>query len=159
MKGICPKCNERPTAGRSGYCRECKAAHNSAYRKDNRELIYSLRKAWLEKRPGYMNKYRSNRYKYDPIKRKIARRNHLLKSYGLTESQFNAMIEKQNFKCASCGDPTPTTLKAKIDHCHTTGIVRGLLCHNCNVSIGLMRDDPAKIKKLAAYLIRFQRRK
>lgn len=40
----------------------------------------------------------------------------------------------------------------KIDHCHQHDRVRGLLCHNCNVALGLVKDNPRTLENLAAYL-------
>jgi hypothetical protein len=39
-----------------------------------------------------------------------------------------------------------------VDHCHATGKVRGLLCHNCNRALGLMQDNIENIKRAADYL-------
>ena len=53
-------------------------------------------------------------------------------SYGLTAEEYENMVVQQDNKCVICD----TDSKLVIDHCHTTGKVRGLLCHKCNVSIG-----------------------
>jgi len=41
-----------------------------------------------------------------------------------------------------------------IDHCHETGVVRGVLCHGCNVALGMLRSDPRVIERLAGYVRR-----
>lgn len=51
-------------------------------------------------------------------------------------------------RCDICG----STDRLVIDHCHATGVVRGLLCHQCNVSLGCMKDDPARMENAAKYL-------
>ncbi len=58
---------------------------------------------------------------------------------------------KANFeqKCSICGT---TDKKLKLDHCHKTGKMRGLLCHFCNVGIGLFKDDIAILKNAIIYL-------
>lgn len=78
--------------------------------------------------------------------------------YGLTVEQYQAMIEAQNGVCAICREVprhrSRTEGRFLVDHCHTTGKVRGLLCHNCNVSIGLLKEDPVRIRALLAYVER-----
>jgi hypothetical protein len=43
-------------------------------------------------------------------------------------------------------------VKIVVDHCHTTGAIRGLLCHNCNRALGLLKDDINVIKNAINYL-------
>jgi hypothetical protein len=85
-------------------------------------------------------------------KRKSSRRKYL---YGLTPEQYENMIINQGFKCAICGIHE-TAIKGKrrlcIDHCHTTGKVRGLLCPNCNLMLGTARDNPDYLREGAKYL-------
>ncbi|MBB3082309.1 hypothetical protein FHR93_000490 [Geodermatophilus sabuli] len=63
----------------------------------------------------------------------------LQRKYGITLADYRAMESSQSGACA-------------VDHCHTTGRVRGLLCHRCNKTIGLLDDDPAVLLKASAYL-------
>ena len=42
--------------------------------------------------------------------------------------------------------------KICVDHCHTTGKVRGFLCHRCNIALGMVKDDAGRLRKLADYL-------
>lgn len=54
--------------------------------------------------------------------------------YNLTEEEYISLATKQNEKCAIC---TNTFIKTPhVDHCHTTGKVRGLLCQSCNTTLG-----------------------
>lgn len=55
-------------------------------------------------------------------------------------------------KCAVCETTTPGTKGWCLDHCHRTGKVRGMLCGPCNLALGLMRDNPERLRKAAAYL-------
>lgn len=57
------------------------------------------------------------------------------------------MLQEQENACAVCGDLGQLV----VDHCHTTGKIRGLLCHPCNLSLGKMKDSPELIRKLAEY--------
>jgi len=77
-----------------------------------------------------------------------------LKSYGLTEADFGAMLEAQGGGCAICGSTDPGNGSFRIDHDHISNRVRGLLCHKCNVALGLMGDDPDRLEAGAAYLRR-----
>lgn len=43
-------------------------------------------------------------------------------------------------------------LKLVVDHCHKTGRIRGLLCHNCNRALGLLQDDVGVLRKAIGYL-------
>lgn len=63
------------------------------------------------------------------------------------------MSKAQGGKCANPGCVTPLGpgTATHVDHCHVTGKVRALLCHGCNTSLGLLREDPARIRGLALY--------
>jgi hypothetical protein len=83
--------------------------------------------------------------------------------YGIDLEDYNRMFAEQNGVCAACGFPESRieakTKKPKnlaVDHCHTTGRVRGLLCHYCNSALGLLKDDPARVAGLLAYAQRQQ---
>ena len=77
----------------------------------------------------------------------------LLEKYGITLEDYEVMLENQNHTCKICGTDAPRGVGAwKVDHCHTTGNVRGLLCNNCNVGLGLFKDDPAVLASAIKYL-------
>jgi hypothetical protein len=67
------------------------------------------------------------------------------------------MLIKQNNKCGICQkDETEVHRKRLfVDHCHTTGNVRGLLCHNCNTAIGFLKDSVQTALQAATYLSRY----
>lgn len=60
---------------------------------------------------------------------------HLASKYGLTNSQYREMLERQGGKCRLCGKP-PVNNSLAVDHDHHTGRVRGLLCPRCNGALG-----------------------
>src|SRR5437879_6504440 len=79
------------------------------------------------------------------------------KKYGLTPRDYDALSQAQGGVCASCGNGERShfrgeTRKLAIDHCHQSGKVRGLLCGNCNRALGLLHEDPEKIKALLRYV-------
>lgn len=84
-------------------------------------------------------------------------RAYLKRTYKITLEEWYDMFDKQNSLCAICNqegfklDPASANLLV-VDHCHTTGKVRGLLCHNCNRGLGLFKDDRERLLKALAYL-------
>ncbi len=72
--------------------------------------------------------------------------------YGITPDKFLEMLAEQDGKCKICGVEPTTQRGLHVDHCHTTGVVRGLLCHGCNVALGSMKDDPEILLKAVEYL-------
>lgn len=75
--------------------------------------------------------------------------------YGLEPETKAAMIEAQNNKCAICGYQFGQKIgDMHVDHCHTTGKVRGLLCDLCNRGLGYFCDSPDNLNTAAQYLAR-----
>lgn len=88
--------------------------------------------------------------------------------YGLTEQQYAAMFTSQRGRCAICtesivsrldesrpqykGRGAPSNSVARVDHCHSTNAIRGLLCSNCNIGIGKFRDEPKILLNAVRYL-------
>jgi hypothetical protein len=68
--------------------------------------------------------------------------------YGLSKEKYNQMYERQNGACFICED----TSKLMVDHCHTTGKVRALLCRACNFGLGNFRDNPRLLNLAIGYL-------
>lgn len=71
------------------------------------------------------------------------------RTYGLSLDTYDKIKASQNNACKIC---EKTDCKLVVDHCHTTERVRGLLCHNCNVALGHLRDKPEVIGKCIEYL-------
>ena len=68
---------------------------------------------------------------------------------GLTVEEVEKIIAPQT--CKACG-AKGSKARLCIDHNHNTKEVRGLLCHNCNTALGLLKDDKNRIKQLLQYL-------
>lgn len=83
-------------------------------------------------------------------------RNRKYKSrYGITYNTYLEMLDEQDDCCSICEihiDDYSLHSHFHIDHCHTTGAVRGLLCFPCNTAIGLLGDDPEKTDRATKYL-------
>ena len=74
------------------------------------------------------------------------------KEYGLTREQYLKFVELHDGSCALCGLKPESHFSLHIDHCHQSSKVRGLLCGPCNQGIGLLKEDPALLKKAITYL-------
>ena len=87
-----------------------------------------------------------------PIRAK--RETRLREQYGIGNVEFDAMLEKQGGGCAICGKihKEKSGGRLHVDHCHSSGAVRGLLCGNCNNGLGRFADDEARLERAAEYL-------
>lgn len=72
--------------------------------------------------------------------------------YGVTKEYLLELYEKQQGKCAICGEIPQTERGLHVDHCHSTKVVRGLLCHGCNTGIGALKEDAKILSKAIDYL-------
>ncbi len=84
-------------------------------------------------------------------------KNLLMSNYGLTINGYDEMLKIQNNCCAICKRPDTgieRTKKLSVDHCHTTGKVRGLLCNWCNQGLGHFRDSPELLTNAVEYLLK-----
>lgn len=141
----CTVCNEIKDISKFGirtngkYMSQCKECHNeqgrSNYKKD------------LEKSREY-----SRNYGTLPEQKLKASNRHLIKKYGITLDQKQEMLNNQNNTCALCPYNFKDLADANVDHNHDTKKIRELLCHNCNVAIGLLKEDKQRIENLRFYL-------
>lgn len=81
-----------------------------------------------------------------------------LKLYGLTVHDYNRMLRKQGYRCAICRR-LPKDVKGRgsmaVDHDHKTGLVRGILCYNCNSALGYLGDRSKNTNRATQYLVRY----
>lgn len=127
---VCKDCGESKDLGHfykhSGYynarCKKCHGLKTQQWFKDNPEKA-----------------------------RNIRRRTRLKSKYGISDEKYEQMFQAQNGKCALCSK-SHTRRKLNVDHCHRTGLVRGLLCDKCNLGIGLFDDNPHLLNKVKEYL-------
>ncbi|GGQ07958.1 hypothetical protein GCM10010187_25070 [Actinomadura coerulea] len=87
------------------------------------------------------------RRRAQPAARRRARDRRLFRLYGLTLEMFHARARAQRWRCAICGERLPLV----VDHDHTSGRVRDLLCSGCNSGLGLFGDDPERLRAAADY--------
>lgn len=118
--------------GVSFYCKECTKSFSAA-RRERDPVAWRIR-----------SQQSSHRY--------------ALKKYGMTVEDYAAMFVRQKGVCGICahgetarGSGGSVKLLA-IDHCHTTGVVRGLLCSACNQGLGSFRDDVSRLTAAIEYL-------
>ena len=94
---------------------------------------------------------KENPDKYREINRK-AERKRKLRKYGLTLETYEKMLFEQNGLCAICKRENQVLHDWHIDHDHKTGIVRGILCHHCNLLLGNARDTASILLSAVQYL-------
>lgn len=86
----------------------------------------------------------------------LAADRHRRNKYGLSPLQFREMITTQQGLCAICRstlvEGSLSGAGLVVDHSHTSGAVRGLLCNHCNRGLGLFADDPERLLAAATYL-------
>jgi hypothetical protein len=75
----------------------------------------------------------------------------LKKNYGITQEEYDEKLVYQQGGCKICGLASKTK-KLAVDHCHTTGKIRDLLCGPCNTGLGLFQDNPELLMLAADYL-------
>lgn len=84
----------------------------------------------------------------DPEKAKRIYRKHSYKKYGLSEEEALALVENRIGICPICNNLKPLV----VDHCHTTGLVRGLICQPCNSVLGYSKDNKLTLANAITYL-------
>lgn len=114
------------------YCKQCEKENNKKFFLKNRELL---------RHRDYVRN---------------------CKKFGLSAEAYEQMVKDQNGACAVCEKPEIRTRGGKIkklaiDHDHKTGKVRALLCCDCNTSLGLMEENPDRLRSLIRYIEKFKK--
>lgn len=129
-RGLCGACYNKSLVNRSEETREAFLARN--------------RRRWKELYAGA-----------DKEKLAAERRDRILKHrYGLSIAKYDDMVTAQDNKCGICGTAGGDTRSTRlfVDHNHTTGEVRGLLCSGCNTAIGILEKDAVFLARAIGYL-------
>lgn len=114
---------DRSTGARTSYCKPCA----KEWQRERRAL-----------RPEMFQVFR-------------LRRN--LKRYGMTPESYEERLIAQGRRCAICATDQPGgNGRFHVDHCHSTGKIRGLLCTTCNTGLGHFGDDVALMARAIAYI-------
>jgi len=124
---------------------------------DNYDWVESaIKNMTTDDKKAYTTQWLREDRKRDPDKYKDKS---LMKQYGIGLDGYMSMLEDQNGLCKICNNPetalNPKTKKPRdlaVDHCHTTGNVRGLLCTKCNTALGNFKDDISLLEAAIVYL-------
>lgn len=115
----------------------------------NKERVFDAVRRFREKHPERVLEYAKKSYWKNKEKRKRQVRASVLKTkYGISVAQFEQMLAKYEQGCWIC----KRQVKLCVDHCHSSGKTRGLLCGNCNSAIGMLRDSQDLLERAKAYL-------
>lgn len=158
MNRICSKCQIQKTEmdfhkdsfGPNGLSSQCKVCRLETYH--SKKLIYKeQRKKFRQENLEHCRKQGLNWYKSNKLTQKNSR---LKRMYGITLEQHDQMLKDQDYKCAICKTDKPdgTGNQFNVDHCHTTGKVRGLLCWSCNSFIGYSKENIPSLESAISYL-------
>jgi hypothetical protein len=123
-----------------------------AYYLRHKERLKAKAYAYRKTRPEHFLTYNREYQRKHRAKFTEARRH---RRYGLTLGQIEAMLESQQHACAICRRAKPAIKKLCVDHCHSSHVVRGILCDGCNVGLGAFSDNPERLAAAVNYLKRF----
>lgn len=170
---LCKRCNlEKPIEDFyknknnkrfSSYCKVCENERNNERRKNlTSEQKEKVKKSNIKFYYNNLeNRKENNKKQREKIKESglTNGQEYRIKSFGILPEDYINMLNIQQNKCAICGNyetaksgPNKTTKRLAIDHCHETGKVRELLCHQCNNGLGCFRDNIENMKKAIEYL-------
>lgn len=144
----------RMTGMRDGHRNECKRCNLDQkavrYRAHPGPAIERAR-AWRRDNP---ERERATKAAYVAAgrKRAVDRRYQLKRKYGITPEEYDRLLDDQGGGCAICGRPPRDDIALHVDHEHTTGRIRGLLCFRCNNALGDFDDDHDRLVAALVYL-------
>lgn len=150
----------------TGY-RERKAANARRFRQNNPAKVKAAKHRYYEDNKAHVNKKAAEWRRLNPEKRKAIaiawnrrhpdQRKHyqLVCLYGISLDEYRSLLSEQGGKCALC---RRAKRRLCVDHCHDTGVVRGLLCVPCNGALGKLGDTSESLARAVAYLAAAERR-
>ena len=121
-RATCARCGNVRDGSHKQYCRSCYRDYSAEWAKANPERVRSK-----------------------------MRRHDLRRNYGITPEEWDAMLAAQGGTCAICQCVPGRGRRFHVDHCHSSGKVRSLLCNRCNVAIGMAGEDAARLRRMADY--------
>lgn len=135
--------------GRFPYCKACHVILQRAQRQSWDEHELATRQAAARRK---YHRWRAE----DPTSGAVIRAEAQIRRYGLTPADYRKLLEAQGGRCAfaHCQRRPDDDRHGRlhVDHCHVTGVVRGLLCFQHNAMLGNAADDPSALADGAAYL-------
>ena len=138
---------------RNAYAREWRAKNADKVRAQARARYAANPEYHRDKARKHIENYRKNNPNAN-------RNKHYKKRYGITVEDYEAMSARQNHLCAICGlretkkRRDGTTSRLAVDHNHTTGAVRELLCVGCNHMLGNIENRNVSLDFIAEYIKR-----
>lgn len=136
----------------SSCCKKCAVKKSQEWAIINKERLSQYRKKYYiqnkEKRNIYIKNWKiKNKERY----KKIQTNSRYLKNYGISYDDKYKLIEQQGLKCAICKNIINMTTGC-VDHNHTNKIIRGILCNDCNLGIGFLKDNLNILESALIYL-------
>lgn len=153
--------------GRRARCKDCEKARTAEYREANRDKVRAavakwrvenydrhreMTEAWKKANPERVRQHARTSAKRNSERRRNYR---MLKVYGISIEQYEEMERRQCGLCAICERPPREGRRLAIDHCHSSGRVRDLLCEDCNRALGMFGEDSARMESAIAYVERW----
>lgn len=134
--------------GRRSVCIECGKENNKRPEVKAQKNKSAKKFRQTKRYKDYQEKYK----KTEAYKLKTKKWNFKIR-YGITPDDYNQLFEQQNGCCAICGKhQSELKRKLNVDHSHQTNEIRGLLCHSCNVALGMVEEDIVILEKMKRYL-------
>lgn len=137
--------------GHRSECKRCNLDAKAARHRSNPEPARERVRQWAKDNPERVAA-RQAEYRANGRKAAIDRRYQLKRKYGITPEQYDALLAEQSGVCGICGRPPRDDIALHVDHDHTTGRIRGLLCFRCNNALGDFEDDHDRLGAALHYL-------
>lgn len=157
----CSKCNRELIgygfAKKRFYCKPCHSVYTKDWYSRNLDKAKQIARNWKKRNPQRVGEYdkqwhieNKERRKSYPSTKKW--KQYALKHYyGITVEGVNEMLERQKSKCAICLVGLSKD-NLRVDHDHKTKKVRGILCNNCNLGIGNLKENKQYLISAIEYL-------
>jgi hypothetical protein len=152
--------------GRLHYAenREKRSAEIKSYYQANKEKAAAYHKEWTKQNPNWQKDYNAANKEhqaalksaYKKERPEINWKSYLKCTHGLTVERYNEMLGACNGRCPICRNPFDDRARRPcVDHCHGTGMVRGILCSECNKAEGVL-GTIENVRRLLAYMENFE---